>query len=62
MTEQPQHDPWVDPQFEQNVRDTAYFLWENDGRPTGREQLGSPDGALGTLDPAPLDGPAGDPR
>ena len=31
-------------------------------RPTGREQLGSPDGALGTLDPAPLDGPAGDPR
>ena len=25
-------------------------------RPTGREQLGSPDGALGTLDPAPLDG------
>ena len=31
-------------------------------RPTGREQLGSPDGALGTLDPAPLDGPAGDAR
>jgi NADH-quinone oxidoreductase subunit J len=28
-------------------------------RPTGREQLGSPDAALGTLDPAPLDGPAG---
>ena len=25
-------------------------------RPTGREQLGSPDAALGTLDPAPLDG------
>ena len=25
-------------------------------RPTGRGQLGSPDGALGTLDPAPLDG------
>jgi len=24
-------------------------------RPTGREQLGSPDAALGTLDPAPLD-------
>jgi NADH-quinone oxidoreductase subunit J len=24
-------------------------------RPTGREQLGSPDSALGTLDPAPLD-------
>jgi NADH-quinone oxidoreductase subunit J len=27
-------------------------------RPTGREQLGSPDAALGTLDPAPLDGGA----
>ncbi|MCU1668964.1 MAG: NADH-ubiquinone/plastoquinone oxidoreductase chain 6 [Blastococcus sp.] len=25
-------------------------------RPTGREQLGSPDAALGTLDPAPSDG------
>ena len=25
-------------------------------RPTGREQLGLPDAALGTLDPAPLDG------
>ena len=25
-------------------------------RPTGREQLGRPDAALGTLDPAPLDG------
>jgi NADH-quinone oxidoreductase subunit J len=25
-------------------------------RPTGREQLGSPDAALGTLNPAPLDG------
>jgi NADH-quinone oxidoreductase subunit J len=25
-------------------------------RPTGRAQLGSPDDALGTLDPAPLDG------
>jgi NADH-quinone oxidoreductase subunit J len=24
-------------------------------RPTGREQLGSPDAALGTLDPAPSD-------
>jgi NADH-quinone oxidoreductase subunit J len=27
-------------------------------RPTGREQLGSPDAALGTLDPARLDGDA----
>jgi NADH-quinone oxidoreductase subunit J len=26
-------------------------------RPTGRRQLGSPDDALGTLDPAPLDSP-----
>lgn len=31
-------DPWVDPHFEQAVRDTAYFLWENDGRPEGREK------------------------
>jgi hypothetical protein len=30
--------PWGDPQFEQSIRDTAYFLWENDGRPEGREQ------------------------
>jgi NADH-quinone oxidoreductase subunit J len=31
-------------------------------RPTGREQLGSPDAALGTLDPAPSDVPGGDRR
>jgi DUF2934 family protein len=31
-------DPWVDPKFEQDVRDTAYFLWEADGRQEGREQ------------------------
>jgi NADH-quinone oxidoreductase subunit J len=31
-------------------------------RPTGRELLGSPDAALGTLDPAPLDGPGGNAR
>lgn len=31
-------DPWGDPEFEQSVRDTAYFLWEQDGRPQGREQ------------------------
>ena len=30
--------PWGDPAFEQAVRDTAYFLWEHDGRPEGREQ------------------------
>jgi len=23
---------------EQTVRETAYFLWENDGRPEGRDQ------------------------
>lgn len=31
-------DPWADPKFEQAVRDTAYFMWENDGHPEGREQ------------------------
>jgi NADH-quinone oxidoreductase subunit J len=31
-------------------------------RPTGRDQLGSPDAALGTLDPAPLDGQGGESR
>lgn len=33
-----QRDPWADPTFEQAVRDTAYFMWENGGRPDGREQ------------------------
>lgn len=32
------HDPWVDPAFEEAVRNTAYFLWENDGGVHGREQ------------------------
>ena len=31
-------DPWIDKDFESRVRDTAYFLWENDGRPLGREK------------------------
>lgn len=31
-------DPWVDPLFDRAVRETAYFLWEQDGRPQGREQ------------------------
>lgn len=31
-------DPWSNPKFEQEVRDTAYFMWEQDGRPAGREQ------------------------
>lgn len=33
-----QDDPWTDTQFEQTVRDTAYFLWEHDGRPEGMER------------------------
>jgi hypothetical protein len=31
-------DPWIDRNFEQSVRDTAYFLWEHDGRPDGMEK------------------------
>ena len=30
--------PWGDPNFEQAVRETAYFMWEQDGKPGGREQ------------------------
>jgi len=29
---------WGDQAFEQAVRDTAYFMWEQDGRPPGREK------------------------
>ncbi|MET0440064.1 MAG: DUF2934 domain-containing protein [Devosia sp.] len=29
---------FVDLDFEQRVRQTAYHLWENDGRPDGREK------------------------
>jgi hypothetical protein len=32
------HDPWGDLDFEQAVRETAYFLWEQDGRPEGQEK------------------------
>lgn len=32
------NDPWGDPAFEQAVRDTAYFFWEQEGRPAGREK------------------------
>lgn len=32
------NEPWGDDQFEQAVRDAAYFLWEHDGRPNGREK------------------------
>jgi hypothetical protein len=38
MNEEVRLDPWGDPAFEQAVRETAYFLWEQDGRPQGREQ------------------------
>ena len=31
-------DPWIDKDVESAVRDTAYVLWENDGRPLGREK------------------------
>lgn len=38
MSEPNEADRWGDPAFEQAVRETAYFLWEQDGRPQGREQ------------------------
>lgn len=34
----PKNDPWIDPAFEDSVRKTAYFLWENGGRVQGQEQ------------------------
>ena len=37
MAENQQRDPWSDPAFELAVRETAYFLWEQDGKPEGRE-------------------------
>jgi hypothetical protein len=30
--------PSTDTNFEQSVRDAAYYMWENDGRPEGRDQ------------------------
>jgi hypothetical protein len=30
--------PSTDARFEQMVRDTAYFMWEADGRPEGRDE------------------------
>ncbi|CDP52442.1 DUF2934 domain-containing protein [Paradevosia shaoguanensis] len=40
MSDDPHSDDsvWRDPEFEQAVRDTAYFMWEQDGRPAGREK------------------------
>ena len=37
MADIQQRDPWSDPAFELAVRETAYFLWEQDGKPEGRE-------------------------
>ena len=37
MADNQQRDPWSDPAFELAVRETAYFLWEQDGKPAGRE-------------------------
>lgn len=34
----PKNDPWIDPAFEDLVRETAYFLWENGGQVHGQEQ------------------------
>lgn len=31
-------DPWSDSAFELRTRETAYFLWEQDGKPEGKEQ------------------------
>ncbi|HTN62285.1 MAG TPA: DUF2934 domain-containing protein [Devosia sp.] len=31
-------DRWIDQDFERKVRETAYFLWESDGRQSGREK------------------------
>lgn len=30
--------PWFDSAFEQKIRETAYFLWEQDGMQEGKEQ------------------------
>ncbi|MCW5722613.1 MAG: DUF2934 domain-containing protein [Devosia sp.] len=32
-----EHDTRTNPAFEQEVRAMAYFLWEQDGRPEGRD-------------------------
>jgi hypothetical protein len=34
----PDEPQWDDLDFQQAVRDTAYFMWENDNRPNGREK------------------------
>ncbi|MBK1795469.1 DUF2934 domain-containing protein [Devosia sp. WQ 349] len=31
-------DPWSDSAFQLKTRETAYFLWEQDGKPEGKEQ------------------------
>jgi hypothetical protein len=37
-TEDGGDDRWTDKKFDQSVRDTAYFLWDQDGRLDGMEQ------------------------
>lgn len=32
------HEQFIDREFDLHVRETAYFLWEQAGRPWGREQ------------------------
>jgi hypothetical protein len=32
------NNPWGDPEFEQRVREMAYFLWTHAGRPSGQEK------------------------
>lgn len=32
------HDSFINHEFDRKVRETAYFLWEQAGRPWGREQ------------------------
>ncbi|MEO6013530.1 MAG: DUF2934 domain-containing protein [Devosia sp.] len=37
MGDQDNRQSMSDPAFQQAVEETAYFLWEHDGRPQGRE-------------------------
>ena len=35
---EPSQDQWVDQEFDQKVREAAYFLWEQGGRQSEREK------------------------